>query len=78
MNSANFPGFKFKKIIIVHSGVGLASDAMGHKFQEKIKSICERLEIELRLGEWVTNLEEVLPNRCFSGFTIRFRSRPSQ
>ena len=54
----------------MHSGVGLASDAMGHNFQEKLKSICEGLEIELRLGERVTNLDEAIPNRCFPGFTI--------
>ena len=56
--------YKFKKIVIVHSGNGLASDAMGAKFQEKLKSACETLEIELKLGEKVTNLEDVVSNKC--------------
>ena len=56
--------YKFKKIVIVHSRKGLASDAMGEKFQEKLKSTCEKLEIELKLGEKVTNLEDVVSNKC--------------
>ena len=56
--------YKFKKIVIVHSRMGLASDAMGAKFQEKLKSACERLEIELRLGEKVTNLDDIVANKC--------------
>ena len=56
--------YKFKKIVIVHSRMGLASDAMGAKFQEKLRSACEKLEIELRLGEKVTNLDDVVANKC--------------
>ena len=56
--------YKFKKIVIVHSRNGLASDAMGAKFQEKLKSACEKLEIDLKLGEKVENLDDVVANKC--------------
>ena len=37
---------------------------MGENFQYKLKAMCEKLEIDLRLGEKVTNLEDVVSNKC--------------
>ena len=55
--------YKDKKIIIVHSRQGLASDSMGQKLQDNLKSICDNMNIEVRLGARVTNLGEITPNQ---------------
>lgn len=55
--------YKDKKIVIIHSRKGLASDSMGQKLQDNLKYICDNMKIEVKLGVKVTNLGEITPNK---------------
>lgn len=65
--------YKDKKIVIIHSRQGLASDSMGHKLQDTLKSICDNMDIEVKLGVRVTNLGEITPNK-FMKQTVKIDS----
>ena len=55
--------YEDKKIVIIHSRKGLASDSMGQKLQDNLKYICDNMNIEVKLGSRVTNLGAITPNK---------------